>query len=404
MSGSLFAEVFPDREGFDRYGGYLSVKGTATGRFHLETIDDRHFLITPEGHGYIALGVCHTGEFARSQEYFEKRCGGDLEVANGELIAHFREWGYNGLGYGGHKVTRERLPYFADCFPTKSSSWLGKQVEFPDVFSDAWKTKARRQIEWMVKHFDVDNPNLIGIYWDDITAWDLKQAKRTAGRTWVDAIRALPADAPGKLRYEQFLRENGTDASDEKFLVLIAREIYSTLGPITRELAPDTLVFGERYAGWGMPWEVIQEALPWIDVVSVQPGGSKFPAQDFERLYRETGKPVMICDHNISFTTPEYSNVMWMSEPDPASAGRLMGAYMDKAFATRYVLGYSKCQYIDRVTGRQLKQGLIRANGTPYEEFVDWMRKNNWRIHEQFMGKSESADSPTPRPGHNDWY
>ena len=129
----------------------------------------------------------------------------------------------------------------------------------------------------------------------------------------------LPADSPGKKRYKQFLREEGADASDEKFQVLIAREIYSTLGPITRELAPDTLVFGERYAGWGMPWEVIQEALPWIDVVSVQPGGSKFPAQDFERLYRETGKPVMICDHNISFTTPEYSNVMWMSEPDPAA-------------------------------------------------------------------------------------
>ena len=60
--------VFPDREGFDRYGGYLYVKGTTTGRFHLETIDDRHVLITPEGHGYIALGVCHTGEFARSRE------------------------------------------------------------------------------------------------------------------------------------------------------------------------------------------------------------------------------------------------------------------------------------------------------------------------------------------------
>ena len=68
MSGSASAQVFPGKTGFDAYGGYINIKGEATGRFHLETIDDRHFLITPEGHGYSALGVCHTGEYARSQE------------------------------------------------------------------------------------------------------------------------------------------------------------------------------------------------------------------------------------------------------------------------------------------------------------------------------------------------
>ncbi|MEM0969592.1 MAG: hypothetical protein AAGJ31_09600, partial [Verrucomicrobiota bacterium] len=53
-SGGLAAEVFPGKEGFDRYGGYLAVKGEATGRFHLEKIDGRHFLITPDGHGFLS--------------------------------------------------------------------------------------------------------------------------------------------------------------------------------------------------------------------------------------------------------------------------------------------------------------------------------------------------------------
>ncbi|TWU31138.1 alpha-L-fucosidase [Novipirellula artificiosorum] len=402
--GRASAQVFPGKPGFDAYGGYLNIKGEATGRFHLETINDRHFLVTPEGHGYIALGVCHTGEIARSQEYFQEHCASDLEIANGELTTQFREWGYNGLGYGGHKSTREVLPYFADCFPTGTSSWRGKQVRFPDVFSDVWKKKARRDVENMLRTSSED-PNLIGVYWDDIPLWDLKQAKRMLGKTWVDAIRELPADAPGKVRYERFLRENGADASDEKFLVLIARELYSTLGPITRELAPDALVFGERYAGWALPWEVIQEELPWVDVVSVQPGGSQFPAQDFERLYRETKKPIMICDHNISFMTQEHSNVMWNSLPDAAGAGRTQGAYLDQAFSTSYLIGYSRCQYIDKtVNGGQLKQGLLQSDGTPYKECVDWVRKNNWRIHQQFIGKTEAADSPTPSPGHNAWY
>ncbi|MEM9282586.1 MAG: hypothetical protein AAGA96_12225, partial [Verrucomicrobiota bacterium] len=54
MSSSLLADVFPGKEGFDPYGGYLNIKGEATGRFHLEEIDGRHFLITPDGHGFLS--------------------------------------------------------------------------------------------------------------------------------------------------------------------------------------------------------------------------------------------------------------------------------------------------------------------------------------------------------------
>ena len=75
LSGNLSAEVFPDKPGFDRFGGYLSYTGTATGRFHLETIGGRHFLVTPEGHGFISIGVTHTGGLARPEQsrydYFE---------------------------------------------------------------------------------------------------------------------------------------------------------------------------------------------------------------------------------------------------------------------------------------------------------------------------------------------
>ena len=45
--------------GFDSYGGNRMIKGRATGFFHVQEIDGRHFLITPEGHGYRALGINH---------------------------------------------------------------------------------------------------------------------------------------------------------------------------------------------------------------------------------------------------------------------------------------------------------------------------------------------------------
>ena len=392
---SLSAGVFPDRNGFDRYGGYLAIKGEATGRFHLQVIEDRHFLVTPDGHGFLSVGVTHTGGLSRpdqsKHDHLRQNLDNDWGKANTELVSHFRKWGYNSLGYDSHPSTRKLLPHFASCYPTsKVSSWQGKQIRFPDVFSDGWKQSARNELEQMAKRFP-DHPNRIGIYWTDMPAWDLKQAKRVAGKTWVDAIRELPDDAPGKRRYERFLRENGANVSDQDFLVLIAREVYSHIGPLTRKLAPNTLVFGERYSGTAMPWRVIQEALPWIDVLSVQPSGSLFSETDFDRAYRETKKPVIICDHQVSFTTPEHSNVMWKTLPDIASVGEAHARYLQDGFSTRYLIGYKRCQYIDRYNGelKILKQGLLQVDGTPYEELAATVLRNNWRLHQRFLGAQE---------------
>lgn len=382
-------DVFPGKEGFDKYGGYKSIKGNATGRFHLETINGRHYLITPEGHGFISIGVTHTVGLKHEKQsryhYLEESLNGDWEKASAEIQTYFRQWGFNTLGYGSHESTRKFLPYFAGCHPTEVSAWLGKNIRFPDVFGDEWKMEARQMLEETIEEYGV-SPNLIGIYWSDIPAWDLDQAKSKVGKTWVDAIRELPQDAPGRIKYEQFLEEKGANASDEDFLVLIAREVYSFLGPLTRELAPNTLIFGERYAGWKLPWRVIQEALPYIDVVSVQPYPAEYP-ENFERLYRETGKPIMICDHNIGYNTPEHSNVMWKTLANVDSVGKAYARYLEKGFSTPYLLGYNKCQYIDRYLAKQkiLKQGLLQVDGRPYKELVDWVKKVNWQIHDQFL-------------------
>lgn len=392
MAGSLQAEVFPGKKGFDPYGGYLNIKGTATGRFHLEQINGRHFLITPDGHGFVSIGVTHTGGLAHPEQsscdYFHEKCDRDWDKATDDIVTHFRAWGYNSLGYGGHETTRKRLPHFASGDPSgKVSSWMRKKIEFPDVFGESWKEEARNTLKKMARKCP-ETPNLIGVYWSDMPAWEFSMARWAAGTTWVETIRDLPADAPGKKRYEQFLRENGGQASDEDFLVVIAREVYSTLGPLTRELWPNTLVFGERYAGRALPWRVIQEALPYIDVVSVQPKGTKFSDVPFDRLYKETGKPVMICDHNISFSTPEHPQPMWDTMPDMASVGRVYAAYLNDGFSTPFLIGYNKCQYIDRFKGgaNVLKQGLLKDDGTPYAAYVDLVGQANWGIHERFNG------------------
>jgi hypothetical protein len=43
----------------DSYGGAIKIKAEATGYFRLQEIKGRWFFITPEGHGFIPLGVNH---------------------------------------------------------------------------------------------------------------------------------------------------------------------------------------------------------------------------------------------------------------------------------------------------------------------------------------------------------
>ena len=41
----------------DKYGGFTSVQGEATGYFHPEHIVERWWLITPEGSGVFGVGI-----------------------------------------------------------------------------------------------------------------------------------------------------------------------------------------------------------------------------------------------------------------------------------------------------------------------------------------------------------
>ncbi len=43
----------------DPYGGFLDIQGEATGFFHTEWINDRWWLVTPDGHGFFGVGISH---------------------------------------------------------------------------------------------------------------------------------------------------------------------------------------------------------------------------------------------------------------------------------------------------------------------------------------------------------
>ena len=77
---------------------------------------------------------------------------------------------------------------------------------------------------------------------------------------------------------------------------------------------------------------------------------------------------------------------MWTQLPTIAEVADTHAKYLNDALAKPYILGYHRCQYIDRFTPHQevLKQGLIQADGTPYEELVKLLTDTNHAVLKRF--------------------
>ncbi|MBM3889060.1 MAG: hypothetical protein FJ388_08025, partial [Verrucomicrobia bacterium] len=70
----------------DRFGGNIAIQREATGHFRVEQVNGRWLFITPEGHGYLALGANHTGKYMSGQHAaLLKRFNGDEAKAGDAL-------------------------------------------------------------------------------------------------------------------------------------------------------------------------------------------------------------------------------------------------------------------------------------------------------------------------------
>jgi hypothetical protein len=169
---------------------------------------------------------------------------------------------------------------------------------------------------------------------------------------------------------------------DVEFLALIARRYYSLATQTVREYDPEHLILADRYLVSDHPELVLKEALPYIDILSLQPWRISFEPELFDKLHEFTGKPILICDHQSSFYTDAYPKTMWQQLPDETSAAAAYANYLPDAFTKPYIIGYHRCQYIDRFDNRLgvLKQGLLKEDESPYKILTKEVCRTNHAV------------------------
>lgn len=389
----------------------FSNTGSDTSYFQLKHTDSRWWLQSGQHDRFVALGVVHVGQLYRGgASLIRKRFGGDVEATNSYVLKLLEQMNCNSIGYGAPNELKPHIPYFAHFNALMISEWrLGSgKLKYGDIFDPEVEQEMRSGMRQVCKE-NRDNPNLIGYYWTDMPMWDLDHADRVMDHNWVHFIRSLPESAPGKAAYVDYLLKRYTgrlDAmatryeveperqvmlkevfnenkrldpvrreDDLAFLRLIARRYYSILGSETRKHDPHHLIFGDRYTNFVHPDVVLEEALPWIDVLSIQPNG-KFNKTYFDALYAKTGKPINICDHQVSFPVPGFNKVIWPPVDSPEIAIDQMNSFVRDAFEQPYIVGYGRCQMIDYIShGNRIKIGLIDIGGNPKPDLCDPLSK-----------------------------
>jgi hypothetical protein len=355
----------------------------------------RTCLLRPDGEPFMILGLSHAsgawqaGGGPVSPEERAKRLA--------TLKQDLRDLHFNAVGYVPEVVSEFAYIHNADRLlgsPGNRGLLLGTNKHlYQDVFDPAFKDRLKKQIQEICAKTAGDT-NCIGYWWTDVPRWALNVQKKDFGQTYVEFIRGLPESAPGRIRYEQYKQQQG-GGGDDSFLVLIARELYTSMAEYYRQFAPGRLLFGERFlpSRSFSPDEIITECGKVADVLSIQPFRDTISAGIVDKIHGMTGKPIMLSDWNVSFRVGSYTNTMWQQFPNEAEAAKGYEAYLVSAFTKPYILGYYKCQYRDTVNASgQLKQGLRAQDGKLYG---DWAQSIA-RIHQSLLATFEKEGRFTP--------
>lgn len=257
----------------------------------------RWWLLTPEGHPFFSLGLNHIDSsplrYLEAGDLWQAKYGNSSERWLKESVRpDLLAWGFNSVGWTQEVVIRgEFIHRHSPSFTYEEYQWLGlpychllpfaethqwdNEVKLPDFFSSDFEEWCDYVARSQCSRFAGD-PKLIGYFYTDCPLW----VHTRPGNKWKG-----PLFDPEKLKAE-------TGRAD---LRKLATRYYQVTHAAIKRYDPNHLILGDRYeASAPLPIEVVESALPFVDVLSFQ--DFREPVAHLEHWHRTTKKPVLWAD------------------------------------------------------------------------------------------------------------
>ena len=391
-------------------GPETGLRGTATGFFHIETIDGRDWPIDPTGRAVILAGTQHISPRGAHSDVLGYSPYGRFVATNypstsawaDETLARLADWGFTMIGnacpFGllGHKtLPHVRNIQLGQRVCRGDPDWYIKEWKFrpcsalPNVFHPQFAAACEWRAREQCAPFK-DDPWLVGWFIDNELAWWC-ESRATLATGLFDAVAALPPEHSAKKELERWIskkselspegalkprsghlsREAALNGGEVDFDIKVdflrhyARTYYEKTTAAIRKADPNHMVMGSRYAGLNgahpVVWEeagrfcdiVTFNCYPWADldmgIVFDKKGGVPM-TERFQEYHGYAKKPLMITEW--SFPAMDHGH------PCTTGAGQRFRTQKERAEATSlfartmladpHVAGYDYFKWYDQ--------------------------------------------------------
>lgn len=417
---SIFSMLWPQKDavlptypyssvGYDKYGGWQSVKSNATGFFRTEQINGVWWFITPEGNAFISKGFNAAG----------LKAGNKSEP--GMTVNFLKGVGANTAGAWSPSLYQKGLPYAVLIDMVKSYAaykHIDVKDKLPDIFSkdlENFLAANQKRLEAIIKPL-ADDPYMIGWWTDNELRW-AKEYHHI-----LDTYLKLPAGAEGRKTAEEYLRRNFGEPvlpEDEArlqeardgFLELAVRRYAQITTGAVRQYDKNHLILGsrlfftpskqknilmpERMGGFEA---IARGAKGYWDVISINVYFDETPLERARILHSAFGGPILISEFNINIAIKpqgKFGEAEWQAKAEISARG--YENQMPSLLSEPYIIGYHWFPYRNYPVPvpNNNRPGIISYYFKPRDVIVSSFRKVNSLLEKIHCG-SQCVSSGTP--------
>jgi len=389
----------------DKFGGWVAGPqcSAGTGFFRAEKIADRWWLVTPEGHAFLHVGVATVGPDsgptfkAAFAKLFRDR--DDWARQTAELL---RSHGFNGTGNWSADealaAAPQRLVYtrgvnFMSSFGKQLgithmvSGHMGYQDELIPVFHPAFEKFCNEYAQQLAT--TKDDPWLLGLYSDN--------ELQLPGQA-LDRYLKRPADDPGRKELGTWLAarhvdaKNITDADREEWNAHVMDRYYTLVGAALRKADPNHLYLGSRLHGRdgkiAALWKVAGKHLP---VIAMNVYGDWTPTESVRKWEQWSGRPMMATEwyakgHDVGMANKTGAGWNVKTQRD---RGLFYQNFTLALLESRGCVGWHWFKYADNdpantkadPSNLDSNKGIINCSYKPYTELLDAMQALNAQVY-----------------------
>ncbi|MGQ7947540.1 hypothetical protein [Flavobacterium sp. WC2509] len=390
------------------YGGWKTWQKEATGFFRTQKIDNRWWIIDPEGYPFISKGVAvfNPGRSVNQQKVFDKKYGTKENWLKQETQM-LRSNGFNGVGAWSNvdvlKESENPLVYTIIISPMemyhsdhikkyggkyKEASWQNYRFDLVMVFDKEFDVYVEKAVKSIVKY--KDDKYLLGYFTDNELPWYNNALDKH--------LTLLAKDEQGYIAAKEWLDQRKgfnasiTDVTQEDRMAFTAFYFETYMKKVTtalRKADPNHMYLGCRFnqdkeQELTNP-EIFKVAGKYMDIVSINHYRKWEPSQDLMNNWGEwSGKPFLITEW---YTKGEDSGL-----PNNTGAGWLVRTQQERGlFYQNFTLellknknsvGWHWFKYMDNdpedlstdYSNRDSNKGIVNNKFEPYLPLLKEMK------------------------------